>query len=215
MPTFVHDMSLVELESSRSFLLRRHGKFRPTLMKLVSSNDAEVVRDIVENAIKTYRAESEVSAPVEILCKLKGIGPATASLLLSVHDPERVLFFSDEAFYWLCCNGKKDAIKYNKKEYATLNQEAQKVTKRLGVNAMDLEKVAYVVMNGAVGESGSSKVEKEDSHPPKSNKDVKQLAANKSSSGKRKQDSDKDRDKDGDTELLDSTRPLRRSKRTK
>ncbi|PKS08232.1 hypothetical protein jhhlp_005174 [Lomentospora prolificans] len=185
----------------------RHGKFRPSLMKLVSSNDRNTIKDIIENAINVYRKKPETSASIDMLCKLKGIGPATASLLLSVHDSERVLFFSDEAFYWLCCNGKKDAIKYSKKEYAALNEEAQKLIKRLGIKAMDLEKVAYVVINGSTGESGS-KIEKEKLPNSKSSKEeVKHPTSNKSSSGKRKQDSDED------NELVAA--PPRRSKRNR
>jgi len=178
-------------------------------MKLVSSNDPDTVEEIIQDALEVYRDTSDASAAVDILTKLKGIGPATASLLLSVHDSERVLFFSDEAFYWLCCNGKKDPIKYNKKEYAALNAEAQKLIKRLGIKAMDLEKVAYVVINEGPGESGPKAEKGELPMPSKPKTHVKQPAtkAPKKSSGKRKQDSDEDK------ELV--TAPLRRSKRNR
>ncbi|KAH8194365.1 hypothetical protein TruAng_011474 [Truncatella angustata] len=124
----------------------RHGKFRPTLMKLVSSNDAEAVKETVENAMRAYWKSPDANAALGTISKLKGIGPATASLLLSVHDPERVIFFSDEAFWWLSCSGKQTPIKYNAKEYQKLNDCAHALVKRLGVSATDVEKVAYVVM---------------------------------------------------------------------
>jgi hypothetical protein len=115
-------------------------------MKLVSSNDEQVVKDTIETTMKAYWAKPNASAALDGITQLKGIGPATASLLLSVHDPDRVIFFSDEAFYWLCCVGGKPPIKYNTKEYQELNSAAQKLVKRLGVSATDVEKVAYVVM---------------------------------------------------------------------
>ncbi|ETS81191.1 hypothetical protein PFICI_06193 [Pestalotiopsis fici W106-1] len=125
----------------------RHGKFRPTLMKLVSSNDGGTVADTIQQAMGAYWDEGQdASAALAAICKLKGIGPATASLLLSVHDPERVIFFSDEAFWWLCCSGQKAPIKYNPKEYAELNQAAQALVQRLNVSATAVEKVAYVIM---------------------------------------------------------------------
>jgi hypothetical protein len=115
-------------------------------MKLVSSNDAETVRTTVQEAVRLWQNKSDASAAVEVLTRLRGIGPATASLLLAVHDPKRVVFFADEAFYWLCCNGSKDQIKYTAKEYATLLDRARAVTQRLGVDAVAVEKVAFVIL---------------------------------------------------------------------
>ncbi|KAI1631660.1 hypothetical protein F4809DRAFT_646199 [Biscogniauxia mediterranea] len=125
----------------------RHGKFRPTLMKLVSSNEDETVRKTIQEAMTRYWSDPEDPAQaLDIITKLKGIGPATASLLLSVHDPGRVIFFSDEAFYWLCRGGNVSPIKYNPKEYRELHTAAQTLAKRLQVSATDIEKVAYVLM---------------------------------------------------------------------
>jgi hypothetical protein len=130
-------------------------------MKLVSSNDPTLVQNTVQQALRVYMDKSDVGATLDVLTKLKGIGPATASLILAVHDPDQVLFFSDEAFYWLCSEGRKDSIKYNTREYADLNSKAKTLVKRLGVKAVDVEKVAYVLMrqDGVVGlpkDSGSA-----------------------------------------------------------
>ncbi|KAI2622514.1 DUF1479-domain-containing protein [Hypoxylon sp. NC1633] len=124
----------------------RHGKFRPTLMKLVSSNDEALVESTIQEAMDKYWSDPNTAQALESITKLRGIGPATASLLLSVHDPRRVIFFSDEAFYWLCCGGQKSPIKYNAKEYQELNARAHTLVERLGVDATDIEKVAYVLM---------------------------------------------------------------------
>jgi len=115
-------------------------------MKLVSSNEPGFVKDTIHKAVTHYRNKSDVSGALNILTQLKGIGPATASLLLAVHDPKHVVFFADEAFYWLCCDGSKAPIKYNAKEYGELNKRALSLTKRLGVKAVDIERVAFVLM---------------------------------------------------------------------
>jgi predicted flap endonuclease-1-like 5' DNA nuclease len=116
-------------------------------MKLVSENDADFVKDTVRSAKEKYASDSKnTKAALDILTKLRGIGPATASLLLSVHDPDHVIFFSDEAFYWLCGGGKEVSIKYNAKEYVALRGAAEKLRERLGVSAIDIEKVADVMM---------------------------------------------------------------------
>ncbi|RBQ94098.1 hypothetical protein VDGD_00991 [Verticillium dahliae] len=124
----------------------QHGKFRPTLMKLVTSNDSSAVSQTIQDGISTFEKTSDVAKALATLAKLKGIGPATASLLLAVHRPDDVPFFSDEAYYWLCNGGKRESLKYNMKEYDELILEARALMKRLEVSAMDVEKVSYVVM---------------------------------------------------------------------
>jgi hypothetical protein len=115
-------------------------------MNLVSSNDPNLAADTVGEALGVYRDSGNVAAALQVLTRLKGIGPATASLILTVHDPTRVIFFSDEAFYWLCCSGRKAPIKYNAKEYQILRTRAQELAGRLDISATDIEKVAYVLM---------------------------------------------------------------------
>ncbi|KAI1423253.1 hypothetical protein F5Y12DRAFT_555145 [Xylaria sp. FL1777] len=181
----------------------RHGKFRPTLMKLVSSNDGEVVRKTIQDAIRQYWLDNNVTKAMDAIAKLKGIGPATASLLLSVHDPERVIFFSDEAFWWLCCDGQKSPIKYNAKEYQQLDGVADKIAKRLQVGATDIERVAYVVMKDDASQSIPSTSQSQSKPLVKkakaTNKDIRKAPAKRKSSS-----------------VIDtSDRPLRRSQRQK
>lgn len=140
-------------------------------MKLVSSNDPDFVRQTVKEASESYRRKADVAAAISILTKLKGIGPATASLLLAVLDPERVVFFADEAFYWLCCDGRKESIKYNTKEYQALTERTRELCKRLEVKAVDVEKVAFVIMrqqDGAEVSTDKGTTRGKISPPPKS-----------------------------------------------
>ncbi len=194
-------------------------------MKLVSSNAPSDVQDTVGRGVQCYRDTGDASAALAILTKLRGIGPATASLLLAVHAPERVVFFADEAFWWLCSGGKKDAIKYDAKEYKHLNARAAAVAKRLDVKAVDIERVAFVIMregDGAAESSGDSnpkgskpKAEKTKAVPesvpskatadtPKKTQDV-VVDAKHRSTKKRAEPADES----------ERTEPLRRSKRGK
>ncbi len=115
-------------------------------MKHVLSNESALAKQTIQDATKHYRDKSDPAGALDILTQLKGIGPATASLLLAVHDPDKVVFFADEAFYWLCCNGSKAPIKYNPKEYKALNERATALADRLHVRAVDIERVAFVLM---------------------------------------------------------------------
>lgn len=141
----------------------RHGKFRPSLMKLVSSNAPETVwstTSAAAAAASTCKSSSGASSArsssnkdtLGVLTQLRGVGPATASLLLSVLDPQGAIFFSDEAYWWLCCGGRRDAIRYTPKEYDALCARARALGDTLrGVAMVDVEKAAYVAMREGLG----------------------------------------------------------------
>lgn len=191
-------------------------------MKLVASNDEKFAEETVKSAMATYKQKADASAAVDVLTKLKGIGPATASLLLAVHDPENVIFFADEAFYWLCCGGKREPIKYNAKEYKGLIAASQALARRLDVKAVDVERVAYALMSDAtsalpVKKAAAPDKKKRESSPTKkeaapSTKRAaapatkKESAEKKSTPAKRKKDS---------AAAVEDASTLRRSKRGK
>ncbi|KAF2848916.1 hypothetical protein T440DRAFT_399991 [Plenodomus tracheiphilus IPT5] len=132
----------------------KHGTFRPKLLSLVQSNDASTVLSTTTAASKLPKSSiTDVQPALKILTQLKGIGPATASLLLSVLSPADVPFFSDELFRWCCWDeaggeGWKRGIKYTAKEYGMLVEKVLEVRTRLGMNdvqAVHVEKVAWVL----------------------------------------------------------------------
>lgn len=93
---------------------------------------------------------------LNILTKLKGIGPATAALLLSTNDAEKLPFFSDELFRWAFWEDRSGArwdrkIKYSLREYRELVAMVDELRKRIGRTALEAEKVAYVL-----GKQGAS-----------------------------------------------------------
>ena len=115
------------------------------------------VRETTKKAFAQYEADNaDYAKALTILTKLKGIGPATASLLLSCYDPTKVPFFSDELYRWLHWADAKSKgwdrkISYTAKEYKDLWQKMQDLRDRIEKNsgqvvkAIDAEKVAYVL----------------------------------------------------------------------
>lgn len=78
---------------------------------------------------------------------MRGVGPATASLYLSVHDPSNIIFFSDEAYKWLLDDRK---LKYDLKEYEELNKATKAfISKFSSVTPIEVEKVAFVIIKEA------------------------------------------------------------------
>ena len=140
---------------------RKHGTYRPKLAQLVASNSAEDVRKTTEVAFSLYEKD-EFDKALPQLTKLKGVGPATASLLLACYDPVNVPFFSDELFRWAHWDGRGDGIKkvgqgfkrsigYTAKEYKSLCSRVSTAQERLNkegrekTSALEMEKVAYVL----------------------------------------------------------------------
>ena len=135
----------------------KHGTFRPNLAKLIASNTPEEVRTTTANAFAEYaQDEASYAKAITALSKLKGIGPATASLLLACYDPVRVPFFSDELYrylHWSEAKGKgwDRKINYSMKEYKDLYEKTQALRERLEkesgdvVKTIDLEKMAYAL----------------------------------------------------------------------
>ncbi|TKA63242.1 hypothetical protein B0A49_08014 [Cryomyces minteri] len=154
----------------------KHGTYRPKLASLVASNSASTIRSTTKAAFRIYAdSHDEYGEAVSTLATLKGIGPATASLLLACADPAAVPFFSDELFRYVHWEseargkGWDRKIRYAIKEYRALWTRVQALRERLAgeakgdglVRAVDLEKVAYVLGRAAkeVAERGSEKSE--------------------------------------------------------
>jgi hypothetical protein len=158
-------------------LHRKHGTYRPQLLALLRLNIDTMIENTTKGAfgkltLSTY-SQTKIGDKITPnphdalthLTKLRGIGPATASLLLSVYEPALVPFFSDEVFRWCMwgdppgtgsgknagATGWKRPIKYNVKEYVEVVERIAQVVERLGVSAVECEKVAWVLGNEGVG----------------------------------------------------------------
>ncbi|KAG2736073.1 hypothetical protein G9P44_000163 [Scheffersomyces stipitis] len=121
-----------------------NGKFRPTLPKLIDSNDANDIELITKDGLGIlldFVADKDASFWKEVdeqdlqnyttvvkkslkkLCELRGVGPATGSLILSlvtkIAPHFTPPFFSDESFLYYVVDSIRPGtkIKYNVKEY--------------------------------------------------------------------------------------------------
>lgn len=145
----------------------KHGTFRPKLLSLVQSNDASTIE---ETTISAFKLLPDATKALKTLTALKGIGPATASLLLSVAAPDTTPFFSDELFRWCAWDepgspsGWKRKIKYNAKEYELVLEKVNALEKRLNVRALDAERVAWVL--GKEGVNVDEGIDEEDAAEP-------------------------------------------------
>ncbi|GIJ84068.1 hypothetical protein Asppvi_002901 [Aspergillus pseudoviridinutans] len=176
-----------ELEQLMEWKLK-HGVYRPTLLGMVRSNQAALVCRTTASAFaavpasdpaadlasadaeaKAESQESELDSafPKQSLealtAPLRGVGPATASLILSVAT-EGAPFYSDDVFLWLCLgvfpfaaaaaaqdggetkggaskrirpNGELN-VKYNLQEYWQLWEAVRRLRARLAAQSSDV-----------------------------------------------------------------------------
>lgn len=89
------------------------------------------LKSIQEKDLKTLSMESferaqkgDVRGAVEELSKLSGVGPATASAILSIYKPEYFTFMDDEVIEALYDDGKRG---YTIKIYLEVNTKCQKI----------------------------------------------------------------------------------------
>ena len=132
-------------------------------MKLLASNSEDTIRKTTARAfgVLSGAPDKDVEAlsnkileALGVLTELKGVGPASASVLLSVRHPDHVPFFSDEAYRWLTCTTGDPwtaGIKYNVKEFRMMLSASLELCQRLSVNAVDVEKVGW-----ALGQEGAN-----------------------------------------------------------
>lgn len=123
-------------------------------------------KDISEHTATASTSPAAKKAITELIekalteiCTLRGVGPATGSLVLSVYEPRTVPFFGDEVFKWAV--GDKDKLKYDRKEYGEFLGSMLDVvlSQKLGegVEASELERVGYVIGHLDVLESDELK----------------------------------------------------------
>ena len=158
---------------------RKHGTYRPNLAKLVASNSVQEIRETTKHAFEIYETDKEdYGKSISVLSKLKGIGPATSSLLLSCYDPVKVPFFSDELYRYLHWEEAKSKgwdrrINYTSKEYKSLCEKVTELRERLEkdsgkkVSPIDIEKAAYVLGKDALSNSRKYPPETEDAEGDK------------------------------------------------
>lgn len=133
-----------------------HGIHRPFLPGMIQKNNEAEVQEHTRKAttlIKDIRRDQDAMATITAIenalkqvCNLKGVGPATGTLVLSIVQPKIVPFFEDELYFWLH-PGHLGKLKYDKAEYRSLLTKALDIILNKNVEAHALEKTAYVLMH--------------------------------------------------------------------
>ncbi|KAL4987594.1 hypothetical protein BDW68DRAFT_187929 [Aspergillus falconensis] len=176
----------------------KHGVYRPALLGMIRQNKEKTISDATASAFSSLPASDEENESFEaieralstLVTPLRGVGPATASLILSVACPEMIPFYSDDVYLWVCVGiypsssspasfskGSKEVkpngelnVKYNVAEYRRLWEGVQGLTARLNgeveegkrISCKDVEKVALVVRHfGLSGLGGCEEGEEE------------------------------------------------------
>ncbi|XP_051538022.1 uncharacterized protein zgc:112496 [Myxocyprinus asiaticus] len=101
------------------------GKFRPRLQQLIGSNSEVAVHSLTT---KAFSLLPDVQASITELCKLKGVGPATASAVLVAGAPGEVPFMADEAVESIA---ELRPVEYTAKHYALFLQKILHKTSQL------------------------------------------------------------------------------------
>lgn len=131
------------------------GKWRPRLLDFAKTCENEAIEDaskkafeVLDQSIKTSKDNmSSIIAfqqALDVLCELKGLGPATASAILSAYD-ESIPFMSDEALSAVM--GSKE---YTKKAAVALITSVRRKSKELSKasgkawSSRDIEKCLFI-----------------------------------------------------------------------
>ncbi|XP_066917325.1 uncharacterized protein [Clytia hemisphaerica] len=118
-----HHLVKEDLKKLMEWKLTR-GKFRPRLTQMIAENKEEDIRTYSEEAFKNI---DDPKKCIERLCKLRAVGPATASAILTAYKPEKYAFMADEAVQSVL-SGKID---YTLKYYLKFLDEVRLKAKQL------------------------------------------------------------------------------------
>jgi len=173
------------------------GKFRPRLQQLAESNSPELVAHASKSAFELLDGGiPKLRAALDELCVMKGVGPATASLILSIYAPHIAPFMSDEAVQATSPSSAK--IDYTAQRYLQYANEVEALKRKLNkqakadksplLSAVEVERALWV--RAIVGSQGSAKdpvtSSKEDVENVDGNKDLVDQSRKAESKGKRR-----------------------------
>lgn len=131
----------------------------------VKTTAIEAYRMLPPNNTTAPSAEN-IRKVLDVFTRLKGVGAATATLLMASNDQTNIPFFSDEVYRWIHhddaptkpalkgggASGWTREVRYTIKDYLEFYPKVQQLRERLNlesngvqVTALDVEKVAYVL----------------------------------------------------------------------
>jgi hypothetical protein len=113
------------------------GKARPALRKHLNANTDEHVRSATREGFRivdTCDADDNdsscnVQGAIQVIAELQGVGPATASAILSWYRPDRFAFMDDEVIECFLSDKKRD---YKLSTYMMMNEKCTELAATLG-----------------------------------------------------------------------------------
>merc|ERR1712018_75206 len=102
-----------ELVQTIKWKLQR-GKFRPNLVNLVQMNTPRVVMQDTKKAFRNLQKKNDLQSAANVLCNIKGVGPAMASAVLAAGAPHMAPFMADEC---LLAMPDVESLDYTMREY--------------------------------------------------------------------------------------------------
>jgi hypothetical protein len=136
------------------------GKFRP-LMGMIAGNSAAAVAAATSAAVLRLQrrdvGRADEKAALDALCALRGVGPATASVVVAALRPETCVFMADEAI-----EGAGVARAYTARTWLETNDRIAAKGAELGIAASDVGRALWVtakldVERGASGKGGAAR----------------------------------------------------------
>ncbi len=123
------------------------GIWRPRNLQLVRGNDADLVERTSGDALAKIPHASE---PIAILSKLAGVGPATASAVVSAAAPDIYPFFDELVAAKLPGLGQ---VTFTPREYAKYAEALRDRAKRLGKGwtPVMVERTVWASVGGKAG----------------------------------------------------------------
>jgi hypothetical protein len=126
--TKLQDEPSISKEDLIKIIQWKFAKGKPRqYMKYIESNTDDEVKDCSSKAFQEAD-KGDVDAAIIEMTKLKGVGAAGASAILSLHHPDLFCFMDDEVIESLY-NGKRA---YTKAVYMQVNEECTKLAAALG-----------------------------------------------------------------------------------
>lgn len=214
---------------------------------MIASNPEDQVETITRNAFsfnttskpssteEASKEESGFESFMKEATKLKGVGPATASALLAMLNPEEEPFFSDELAEWMWnldlesekdvkgkgkASSQKIKIDYTMKFYREFREKVEDFRKGLAergmqLNAQEVERVAWTLWNaekfGVNLEESGTKLDEEEEEVEEGKSKGKQNSKRKAKA----EDEKKSNDSDNQESTTSSTRSSKRTKSSK
>ena len=112
----------------------------PKILGYIRQNEDYTIRNISSSVLR--RSSKYDYEKIERLCRLKGVGPATASVILTFYDPKNYGVF--DIHVWRELFGKDSRPVYNTRNCLICLSELRELAKKHGLDVRTVEKALFM-----------------------------------------------------------------------